>query len=90
MAIEDAAILAARLSETDDYTSALRSYERDRIQRTTRVTETSRRVGQALQLKNPVICHLRDFALSIIPVSARIEALSWLLDYDTSKPVRTR
>ena len=90
MAIEDAAVLAARLSETDDFTSALRAYERDRVQRTLRVAETSRRVGQALQLKNPVLCHLRDFALSIVPPRARIEALSWLLDYDTSKPVRTR
>jgi len=90
MAIEDAAVLAARLSETDDFTSALRAYERDRVQRTLRVTETSRRVGQALQLKNPAICHLRDFALSIVPARARIEALSWLLDYDTSKPICTR
>lgn len=84
MAMESGLILARALSEQSTIESALGTYEVTRQPRTARVTETSRKIGQVAQLKNPLLRSLRDFAFRALPESARVAQLEWVARYDAS------
>jgi 2-polyprenyl-6-methoxyphenol hydroxylase-like FAD-dependent oxidoreductase len=58
-AIEDAAALRRALSEHDDPTQALRTYERRRIERTSEVMKVAWQVGTVGQWKNPLLARAR-------------------------------
>ena len=66
-AIEDAVVLAKRLSEESDPASALRDYESQRTRRVAVIVQRSRRLGRVAQLKNPLLCQLRDVLLKRTP-----------------------
>jgi len=65
MAIESAFVLARHLSDRTDSVASLRAYEQSRFARTAEVTNTSRKIGKMLILKNPLSCWLRDRALQL-------------------------
>ena len=62
-AIEDAVVLAKRLSEESDPASALRDYESQRTRRVAVIVQRSRRLGKMAQLETPLLCQLRDVLL---------------------------
>jgi 2-polyprenyl-6-methoxyphenol hydroxylase-like FAD-dependent oxidoreductase len=66
-AIEDAVVLAKCLSEESDPASALRHYEAHRTRRVATIVQQSRRLGRVAQLKNPLLCQLRDVLLKTTP-----------------------
>jgi FAD-dependent urate hydroxylase len=74
-AIEDAVVLARCVREGGTTVDALRRYERLRSGRVAMVVRRSRRVGRVGQLENPLLCRLRDRALSMIPPKAHLRQL---------------
>jgi 2-polyprenyl-6-methoxyphenol hydroxylase-like FAD-dependent oxidoreductase len=74
-AVEDAVVLARCLRETGATTDSLRRYERLRSDRAAMVVWRSRRVGRVGQVENPLLCRLRDRALSMIPPKAQLRQL---------------
>ena len=66
-AIEDAVVLAKRLSEESDPASALRDYESQRTRRVAVIVQRSRRLGKMAQLETPLLCQLRDVLLKRTP-----------------------
>ena len=66
-AIEDAVVLAKYLSEESDPALALRHYEAHRARRVATIVQRSRRLGRVAQLKNPLLCQLRDVLLKTTP-----------------------
>jgi 2-polyprenyl-6-methoxyphenol hydroxylase-like FAD-dependent oxidoreductase len=65
--IEDAVELAKCLSEESEPASALRHYEAHRARRVAHIVKRSRRLGRVAQLKNPLLCQLRDVLLKRTP-----------------------
>jgi 2-polyprenyl-6-methoxyphenol hydroxylase-like FAD-dependent oxidoreductase len=74
-AVEDAIVLARCLNEGGATAAALRSYERLRSDRAAMVVRRSRRVGLVGQLQNPLLCRLRDRAMTMIPPKAQLRQL---------------
>jgi len=66
-AIEDAAVLATYLSQESDPALALRHYEAHRARRVATIVQRSRRLGRVAQLKDPLLCQLRDVLLKATP-----------------------
>ncbi len=75
-------VLARCLGERGATAEALRLYERLRSDRAAMVFRRSRRVGAVGQLKNPVLCWLRDQALAVIPPKAQLRQLEEVLGYE--------
>ncbi|HEX5775343.1 MAG TPA: FAD-dependent monooxygenase, partial [Caulobacteraceae bacterium] len=68
-AIEDAAVLGAVLSGEPDLPSALRAYERRRLDRARSVARDSVLIGNVGQLSHPMLCGLRNAVLSaVLPI----------------------
>ena len=67
MAVEDAVSLAAYLKDASDIPAALRAYERDRTVRTKPIVEQSQRIGEMIQIENPLLTALRDTILRFTP-----------------------
>lgn len=65
-AIEDAYVLAKCLSTQSDPTEALQSYERERMGRTTSVSNLALRIGAMQGWSNPVLCVARDRIMKIM------------------------
>ena len=59
-AIEDAVILADRLSKAPSIESGFHDYERVRVERTSRIVNQSRLLGRMAQWENMLACWLRD------------------------------
>ncbi|QRP44906.1 FAD-dependent monooxygenase [Amycolatopsis sp. FDAARGOS 1241] len=79
MALEDAVVLAAALSSTDDVTEGLRRYDAERRPRSQRVWHASIRAGSAGPLlRNPLGRALRTAVLRLAPASAMSHAESWI------------
>ncbi len=65
-AIEDSLVLARSLADqADDPIAGLRSYEAERIPRTTKFASMSWTLARASRLHNPVACRLRDGLLTM-------------------------
>ena len=78
MAIEDAAALAQRLSETpDDPAPAMRRYERQRLARTARAQRSARRNGTIYHMGGAA-AFLRTFALLAMGGDRLITRYDWL------------
>ncbi len=78
MAIEDAAVLAARIAETpNDPGRAMRDYERQRRARTARAQRTSRRNGRVYQMGG-LMALVRQLALSAMGERRLIARYDWL------------
>ena len=67
MAIEDAAVLARCLSETEDVPAALRAFEARRYRRTAWVTRESLRYGRVAQWQHATAVRLRDALFRLAP-----------------------
>jgi 2-polyprenyl-6-methoxyphenol hydroxylase-like FAD-dependent oxidoreductase len=77
-AIEDAAVLASRLSETpDDAESAMRRYEHERRQRTARIQRAARRNGAIYHLGGPAT-FVRTLALLAMGERRMLTRYDWL------------
>lgn len=83
MALEDAVVLAFSVRDArGDIAAGLKEYERQRLERTRKVTELSRRAGKLGQLENPLLCRLRDAATQLTPTGIQLRQLQWLLAYE--------
>jgi len=65
-AIEDGYVLARCLGEDGDIVSALRSYEAQRLGRTTLISNVAWRMGSMGRWKNPVACLARDQIMRVL------------------------
>jgi 2-polyprenyl-6-methoxyphenol hydroxylase-like FAD-dependent oxidoreductase len=81
-AVEDAVVLARCLREGDPTADSLRRYERLRSDRVAMVVRRSRRVGMVGQVENPLLCRLRDRALSMISPKAQLKQLEEVVGYE--------
>jgi salicylate hydroxylase len=78
LAIEDAAVLAARLADNpDDPAAGLRAYEKQRRARTTRVQRAARAVGRSYHLRGPAAL-VRNTALAVMGGGSLLGRYDWL------------
>jgi 2-polyprenyl-6-methoxyphenol hydroxylase-like FAD-dependent oxidoreductase len=78
-AIEDAVVLARCLKEAPDPVSALREYERRRIERTAYVVKRAWQIGAVGRWRNPLACWLRDRIQKVaVPGVAFREHRDWM------------
>jgi 2-polyprenyl-6-methoxyphenol hydroxylase-like FAD-dependent oxidoreductase len=82
-AIEDAAVLARSLQTESDLAAALARYEAERIPRTTRLVNLSRRFGHLARWKNPLLVSFRETVLRLTPDSVMQKEFLSQLDYET-------
>ena len=68
-AIEDAVVLADRLTRSTDLVAGLRRYEEARIWRANGFVKDSYNFGRMAQWSNPLACRLRDALLALTPTS---------------------
>jgi 2-polyprenyl-6-methoxyphenol hydroxylase-like FAD-dependent oxidoreductase len=65
-AIEDAVVLAKCLSGQSDVAAALKSYDEQRIPRTTSIMKRAKAIGMSGRWNNPLACWLRDRAMKVV------------------------
>jgi len=80
-AIEDALVLARMLTTHSGAPEALRSYESQRIARTSPIVLRSRQSGVLAQLENPVACRIRDFLVGKTPRAFMLRQLQSMAGY---------
>jgi FAD-dependent urate hydroxylase len=81
-AIEDAVALADCIAGSKEIAAALQIYEGRRLRRTNRIVEQSRRIGRMGQLENPLVRGLRNSLIKLIPASAQMKQLEWIIGYE--------
>lgn len=81
-AIEDAVVLAACLRNASDIAAALRTYEQERIKRTTAIVKQSQTLGRMAQWENPLACSIRDALMKSTPSSVLLKQLEWAVGYE--------
>jgi FAD-dependent urate hydroxylase len=81
-AIEDALELACEVSRHTKLAAALQAYEARRLGRTSRIVRQSRRIGRMGQLENAFGRRLRNSFIKLIPASAQLKQLEWILGYE--------
>ncbi|RAV97741.1 FAD-dependent monooxygenase [Pseudochryseolinea flava] len=82
MAIEDAAVLANCLDEYSSPEEAFYNFEKQRIARTTRIVNTSWRLGRVAQLQNPILAKLRNAAMRFTPQSVSEKQFKFLYEVE--------
>lgn len=82
MALEDAATLGKCFEISSDPVEAFKTFEAKRIARTTRIVNTSWKLGKASQISNPVLSSVRNFLLKNIPKSAAAKQSDFLFNID--------
>jgi 2-polyprenyl-6-methoxyphenol hydroxylase-like FAD-dependent oxidoreductase len=80
MAIEDAAILANMLSDSQSVDETFLSFERKRIHRTTTIVKESWQLGRIAQWENKVLITLRDALLRLTPRSVAEKQIRFIQD----------
>ena len=80
-AIEDALVLAREFAANSNVADALRSYESERIARTSPIVLDSRRAGALAQFENPMACGVRDFLAGKIPRGITLRQLESMVGY---------
>lgn len=80
MAIEDAAELATCLASAPDPAAAFRRFEQRRLPRTTRIVQTSWRLGQVGQWENPLLTGLRNTIMRLLPAAVSQSQMAWLYE----------
>lgn len=81
-AIEDAVELAWRLASETTVEAGLRRYEAERVARTRSIVLGSRRLGTLAQVRTPVLCRLRDLALSLTPTAVSLRSIAPVVGYE--------
>jgi len=82
MAIEDAVVLANCLKSFTDPAEAFKEFERKRIKRTTRIVETSWKVGKLSRVSNPLMISIRNFMLRNMPRAVANKQSDFLFNVD--------
>ncbi|MGM0834838.1 MAG: FAD-dependent monooxygenase [Bacillota bacterium] len=82
LAMEDAIVLADHLSNTKDIATAIFRYERERINRTTKMIRHSRRMAKMVQLENPIAINLRNRLLKAVPSRILAARLHWVVGHE--------
>lgn len=82
MAIEDAAVLARCLAETDDVPVALRAFEARRYRRTAWITRESLRYGRVAQWQRAGAVRLRETILRLAPPAVTRATLSRMFAFE--------
>lgn len=82
MAIEDAAVLARCLTETDDVPAALRAFERSRFRRTAWITRESLRYGQIAQWQHAAAVRMRDLLFRATPAAVVKSTMRRMMAFD--------
>jgi 2-polyprenyl-6-methoxyphenol hydroxylase-like FAD-dependent oxidoreductase len=80
-ALEDAVVLARCLAAGADTPAALRAYEAERMPRTRRIVQQSRRIGSIGQWENPWACGLRDLLTRMTPTRFIMRQTEWVVRY---------
>lgn len=80
MAIEDAVILANCISKSHDVKTAFMNFERQRIERTTKIVNTSFTLGKVGQFKNPLLVKIRNVGMRLTPERVAEKQLKFLYD----------
>jgi FAD-dependent urate hydroxylase len=80
-AIEDAVILGDSLAGAVTPEAGLQAYQTQRIKRANGILMRSRRIGEVMQIGNPVVCALRDFVLRATPKAMLMEQLAGVAGY---------
>jgi 2-polyprenyl-6-methoxyphenol hydroxylase-like FAD-dependent oxidoreductase len=75
-AIVDAVTLGKALSGDADVERALRSYERERRERTAILLGQGRRTARMMRTTNPVACYIREVVVRLIPVKSMAKVLA--------------
>lgn len=81
-AIEDAAVLGQILQSENNVKTAFQTFENRRINRTTKIVNTSWTLGKMAQMTHPIAVHLRNFATRITPKSIAEKQGKFLLEVD--------
>lgn len=81
-ALEDAVVLAASLRDAPDVETGLRSYERNRIRRTTPIVRRSRQFGRIAQARTPVGAALRDALFRSLPAPVQRRQQRAIVEHD--------
>lgn len=84
MAIEDAALLQRLLQTQKDFPQVFREFEERRIKRTTRIVNTSARLGKLAQSRSPFIVAVRNGLLKYMPFAANKPFYRFLFGYTTN------
>jgi 2-polyprenyl-6-methoxyphenol hydroxylase-like FAD-dependent oxidoreductase len=80
MAIEDAVVLANCLVHEPDVVQAFRKFELRRLERNTRIVNTSYSLGKVAQIRNPILMRLRNTAMRLVPEAVAEKQLNFLYD----------
>jgi 2-polyprenyl-6-methoxyphenol hydroxylase-like FAD-dependent oxidoreductase len=82
LAIEDAAVLARCLADGPDVQAALQRYEARRLGRAAFLARHSRWMGELGQLRQPLLCRLRNALVQWTPAWAALLWLSWQFAFE--------
>jgi len=77
-AIEDAAVLANCLNQQETIIKDFKAFERIRLPRTTKITNTSWTIGKFAQLTNPILTTFRNLSLKMTPQSINEKQMDYL------------
>ncbi len=81
-ALEDAVVLARGLRDSNDVVAALRTYEAQRIPRTSSIVTQSRRVGTIGQWERPIALQLRKFLLKQVVARIQTQQIIRMVGYN--------
>jgi 2-polyprenyl-6-methoxyphenol hydroxylase-like FAD-dependent oxidoreductase len=81
-AIEDAIVLAHCIKQNSSIEEAFRAFERKRLNRTTKIVNTSWQVGKIAQVENSLMASVRDAVLRLVPASVNDKQLQFLYNVD--------
>lgn len=81
-ALEDAVVLARCLREPSDVVAALRTYEAQRIPRTSAIVTESRRVGEIGQWQRPAAIQVRKFLMKQVVARIQTRQIIRTVGYD--------
>ncbi|QHT65874.1 NAD(P)-binding protein [Rhodocytophaga rosea] len=81
-AIEDAIVLANCIKNSSTVEEAFQVFEHKRVNRTTKIVNTSWQVGKMAQVENPLLAAIRDMLLRIVPPSVNDKQLQFLYNVD--------
>ncbi|HEX8351190.1 MAG TPA: FAD-dependent monooxygenase [Hymenobacter sp.] len=77
-AVEDAAVLANCLTQKTNIADAFRDFERQRRGRTTRITTTSRQMGEVGQWQQPLLVLLRNTTMRWLPAAIASQQMRFI------------
>jgi 2-polyprenyl-6-methoxyphenol hydroxylase-like FAD-dependent oxidoreductase len=80
--MEDAVVLSNSLKKNMDITEALSVYEKQRIPRTTKVVNQSRKMGRMVQAANPLVMKTRNTLLRSLPSTFIANRLDWVVGHE--------